>query len=150
MDGIAFGDLLYYLHQQYGLAQQVIEGTLSELAQILGYERIDETTTIKYSDIRILMEEVGAYPATRKEFSHWFRAEQLGAESVPRKDDIDDVAEFYGLQRNLAVMDMAKKRGAKVQIAEKKSGLKQLTLANGAVLYFKSIKGKVRWSSLSS
>jgi len=143
LTGIEFGYLLEYLHEQYGLAQQAVEGTLSELAQILGYHNIDSTTVIEFSDTKILMEEVGTEPATRTEF-HRF----LAAKGAFQEVEDDNVQEFYQLQKLQEVLDLAAERSATIEQCGKRGGWNVVTMAKGTTILFKSMKGKVLWSSM--
>lgn len=67
-EGVAFGELLACLDTHYGLASRFVHGTLSELAQILGYASVEDDTLLTYGDAQILMEEIGAPPLTPEEF----------------------------------------------------------------------------------
>jgi len=54
--------LLRCLDEQYGLAARYVQSTLAELATILGYVRVASDTVIGFTDVHILMEEIGAPP----------------------------------------------------------------------------------------
>jgi hypothetical protein len=59
--------LLRCLDEQYGLASRYVQSTLAESANILGYVRVASDTVINFSDVRILMEEIGAPPLSPEE-----------------------------------------------------------------------------------
>eukprot|EP00427_Karlodinium_veneficum_P032760 CAMPEP_0169196082 /NCGR_PEP_ID=MMETSP1016-20121227/7548_1 /TAXON_ID=342587 /ORGANISM="Karlodinium micrum, Strain CCMP2283" /LENGTH=219 /DNA_ID=CAMNT_0009272645 /DNA_START=90 /DNA_END=746 /DNA_ORIENTATION=- len=134
-DGIEFGHFLEYLQEQYGLAQKAVEGKLSELANILGYEAIDLNTIIQYGDLKILLEELGANPASRREFRNFLEVQGYTSDESRTHDDVQ---EFYQLQRQQDVLDLAEQRGATIVGCQERRGWMQLTMANGAVLLFKS------------
>jgi hypothetical protein len=145
-DGIEFGHLLEYLQEQYGLAQKAVEGKLCELANILGYEVIGLKTIIQYSDLKILMEELGAYPATRREFRRFLEGQGY---KLDESSNRNYVQEFYQLQKQQDVLDLAEKRDAQITTCPERRGWLRLTLANGSALLFKSTKGRVQWLSMS-
>lgn len=66
-EGLQFDLLLRCLDEQYGLAARYVQSTLAELATILGYVRVASDTVIGFSDVHILMEEVGAPPLSPEE-----------------------------------------------------------------------------------
>lgn len=150
LDGISFGNLLRYLDQQYGLAHRVVEDKLSELANILGYEGVDRDTTINFSDTKILMEEVGTYPATPLELTSWVaEQEQERAQECEHNAEAAEqgVHMYYNLQSYPDLLEMARKQGATVEPCNKHGGWTRVTTASNEVILFKSVKGKLRWST---
>jgi len=141
--GVTFGDLLRYLQDQYGLAHQYVEDTLSELAQILGYEEVDSNTRIHFGDVKILMEEVGTSPATKKELRQFLAGTATSeVDSEPVDIDISEAAalEQYHQMHNIKdLMDFARKRGDKVEASLKHWGWMRLITAKGDVVLFKTV-----------
>lgn len=148
VEGIAFGDLLRYLNEQYGLAHQVVGDTLSELAGILGYESVGLSTWINFSDTKILMEEVGTQPATEKEFA-MFLSEHGTVVPQPVGSSVDDVHDFYQLKNYLDLVDLARDRGITMEPAPKNGKWSRVIMTDGTELLYKTSKGKLRWASMA-
>jgi len=87
-DGISFGDLLMCLDSHYGLASRFVQGTLAELAQILGYAKVGADTVLTYSDAQILMEEIGA-PSLTPEELRAFKEPQQPLELFEEESTLD-------------------------------------------------------------
>lgn len=149
---MAFGDLLSYLGEQYGLAHQAVKDKLSELAEILGYEHVDESTAIEFSDLRILMEEMGTLPASWSELSDFVaqkRAESYAASHAYEEEG--DLQDYYQMHKVSDLLNLAKRRGAVVEQLGNKGGApwSKVTTTTGHVMMFRNVKGKLQWSSIA-
>lgn len=69
-EGVPFEELVVLLEAQYGLAERFVRGSLSELAEILGYHASVDPI-IQYGDASILLEEIGAPPLTPEQFGEF-------------------------------------------------------------------------------
>lgn len=74
--GVAFEELVGLLEAQYGLAERFVRGSLSELAEMLGYH-VGMDPIIEYADADILMEEIGAPPLSQQQLKE-FKASRSG------------------------------------------------------------------------
>lgn len=92
LEGVSFEELVEFVEAQYGLAERFIRGSLSELAEILGYH-VGVDPIIQYTDAGILMEEIGAPPLTQQQLSE-FKASRIDlketAEEETREDNLGD------------------------------------------------------------
>lgn len=85
-EGLPFTELVALLEVQYGLAERFVRGSLSELAEILGYHAPTDPI-IQFGDASILLEEVGAPPLTPEEFGK-FKASRIGPEQGAAEEEV--------------------------------------------------------------
>lgn len=159
LETIPFQDLLCYLHERYGLQDAVVKEPLSELAHILGYKRVDSGTSIQFGDMRILMEEVGGQPATRREFRRFLRqhaseprvTEQalsltdfLAEKEGEAEAELEDLEEWYRIQNAKDLLTAVRKCGAAIESLPHGQGWLRVTTPGGAVIRFKQAGRKER------
>lgn len=121
--------------------QQVVQERLSELAQILGYEHVALDTRINFSDMQILLEEVGTSSAPLRELLRFLREKQRGMTNeevtLQEPEEEEDLEEWYRLQNTKDLLAAARRHGATVEAVPQ--GWLRVTTASGSLVHFKHI-----------
>jgi len=89
-----------------------------------------------------LMEEVGTYPATRREFRRFLRRRDSVGEAADLQEPAEDLEEWYRFQNAKDLLAAVRKCGAIAQSLPQ--GWLRVTTPGGAVIRFKQVGKKER------